>query len=130
MTCLFCSWQILKELEVPAITEAQTVLQVGGPYPETRANWLRLVRDLDPLAARWLDWAFEAHRITPRIHIVQADGQHRCFHPEARLLTRDPLVATCAVCRYVDDIDWVQPVPSVFEMGDVWGLDGPIGVIP
>lgn len=130
MTCLFCSWQALQSLDVPGITPAQQVLQVRGPYPETRAAWMKLVRALDPLAAAWLDYAFDAHRITPRIHGIGDNGLASCLHPDARLLTRELTadLVTCRVCRWVHDIEEATPRPSVYEMGDVEVVAGPVVV--
>jgi len=129
MTCVFCSWRILRDLDVPGITPAQTTLQVGGPYPETRFGWVKMVRSLDPIGSLWLDYAFEAHRITPRVHLQAADGSASCRHPEARLLTISTDVVTCAVCRYVADTWETDPIPSVYSMGDAVGVVGPCSVI-
>lgn len=131
MTCLVCSWNILQSLDVVGVTPAQQVLQVGGPYPETRAGWLRLVREIDPLAADWMDYAFEAHRITPRTHAMVDGGMASCLHPDARLLTREITadVVTCRVCRWVHDLEEAIPQPSIWEMGDVQEILGPVVVL-
>ena len=128
MTPLVKAWTQAQALDIVPISETETVLAIGGPYPETRAGWLHMVRDLDPLAADWLDYAFEAHRITARIHSTATTGFAACLHPEARFLSRRPEFVTCRVCRYVLDIENAPPLPSIFEMGDVVGNAGPVEV--
>lgn len=110
-------WQRIAAIErVAGISqEQQTVIMLGGPYPETRNSWLELVADLDPLAGRWLAWAFEAYRITPRVHAQILN----CQHPDARLFDQVPHRVTCLSCRILNDLEVVAPLPSLDAMGDV-----------
>lgn len=118
MTAIARRWRAVQQLEhvdPPVSSDHQAVLMLGGPYPETRNTWVDFVHDLDPLASRWLAWAFEAYRITPRTH-----GQvTTCGHPEAKLYSWDPVRVTCLSCRFLQDLEIVAPLPSLEVMGDL-----------
>lgn len=107
--------QQLDPIDIDISRDVQAVLMLGGPYPETRNTWLELIDKLDPLAARWLAWAFEAYRITPRTHARKIT----CGHPQGTLFSLDPQRITCHWCRYLQDLEVVTPLPSLEAMGDL-----------
>ena len=107
--------QQLDRIDIELDPDTQAMLMLGGPYPETRNTWLELVGDLDPLAARWLAWAFEAYRITPRTHA----WRDSCGHPRAENFSHDPQRITCYSCRFLQDLEVVMPMPSLETMGDL-----------
>lgn len=111
-------WRRIARIELagPIDPDVQAVVMLGGPYPETRNSWLRFVSELDPLASRWLSWAFETYRITPRVH---AWGLN-CQHPDAKLFDVPGDETTCLVCRLLNELEVVPAMPSIEAMGDLY----------